>query len=92
MGYRLHATIPNVEFGKSYIELGKQYDIVWDSFNTKWFGEGQDSGMVDYHELEDFYQELIKINPEEGLYNLDSLKKYIDYCVKHKYDLYFTSF
>lgn len=95
MGYRLHATIPNVPPYVVNIELGKQYDYKWDSFNAKWFGDGLDGGMIGYYEIEEFYSEMLAINntlSEDKLYNLDILKEMVDYAVEHELDMYFVSY
>ena len=54
MGYRLHANIPNIAEFRGSLELGKQYDDKWNSFNDKWFGESQDGGMIYRLDLQEF--------------------------------------
>ena len=95
MGYRLHASIPNIKPYDKYLELGKQYDSKWDDFNDKWFGEGKDSGLIFHADLEEFYAEYVEVNnrpSEYDLYNTEHLKEMIDYAVLHKLDMYFVSY
>lgn len=95
MGYRLHATIPNIKPYDKDLELGKQRDSKWDDFNDKWFGECKDSGRIMSEELEEFYAEYVEVNNQPGeydLYNTELLKEMIDYAVLHKLDMYFESY
>lgn len=95
MGYRLHATIPNIQNYDNHIELGKQVDYKWVEFNDKWFSPGFDGGTILSEDLQEFYEELVEINKKPGqydLYNLDLLKEYIDHAVKHKYTMHFISY
>lgn len=99
MGYRLHAVIPNKTVPDyeeiTYLELGKQYDYKWDIFNDKWFGENKDSGLLHPDELQEFYEELVRVDKQEGdykLYNLDVLKEFIDYAIENNYYMLFISF
>ena len=67
MGYRLHASIPNVkEYKNVNLELGKQRSGKWDNFNYKWFGESSDQGFVEEDEMETFLNEMVEINEQEG--------------------------
>ena len=94
MGYRLHATIPNVKPFDHDLELGKQYDGKWDDFNNYWFA-GSDHGRVSSSDIIDFYIELTYINDQPGeykLYNLDLLEKMVSYAIKHKMDIHFISY
>ena len=95
MGYRLHATIPNIKPYDEDLELGKQYDDKWDSFNDKWFGVDSDSGRIYPDDLEEFFIEYLEINNQPSdydLYNTEHLKEMIDYCLLHKLYLYFESY
>ena len=98
MGYRLHVCIPNVDGYREDVELGKQYESCWQPFNNKWFGEGQDSGLISYTEALEFYEELVDINSsldetaDYTLYNLEVLKEYVDEAIDNKYVLYFQSY
>lgn len=95
MGYRLHATIPNVKFKYDVLTLGKQYDSKWDYFNDHWFGENHDGGTVSKESLDEFYDELITINKEPGeydLYNLELLKEMIEFAKEHDYIILFESY
>lgn len=95
MGYRLHATIPNVKPYDKDLELGKQYDSKWDDFNNKWFGDLNDSGRISHYDIEEFYEEYVKVNNQPGdynLYNTEHLKNMVDYALLHKLDMYFVSY
>lgn len=95
MGYRLHATIPNVDYEFNYLELGKQYDYKWESFNDKWFGRYHDGGTISKEDFDEFYNELTTINKEPGefnLYNLELLKEMIEFARKHNYIILFESY
>ncbi len=95
MGYRLHASIPNIEHYDNGLELGKQYDSKWDDFNDKWFGEYSDSGRISYKDIKEFYKEYVEINNQPGefiLYNTERLKKMVDYALLHKKDMFFESY
>ena len=95
MGYRLHATIPNVKPYDKDLELGKQYDSKWDDFNNKWFGESNDRGRISHYDIEEFYEEYVEINNQPGeyeLYNTEELKKMVDYALQNKVDIYFESY
>ena len=95
MGYRLHASIPNIKPYDKDLELGKQYDSKWDAFNDKWFGEGNDSGRIGHEDIEEFYKELVEINNQQGdydLYNIQYLKSMVDYALLNKFDMFFESY
>ena len=95
MGYRLHASIPNVEYVNNNLELGKQYDDKWDDFNYRWFGEGRDTGMIYKLDLQEFLTELKAVNAEPcryELYNIEALEEMIQYAILYEYDLYFESY
>ena len=95
MGYRLHASIPNVAEFRRSLELGKQYDGKWDDFNYKWFGEDRDGGMVHRLDLLEFLTELKAVNAEPGhhdLYNIEILEEMIQHAILHGYDMYFVSY
>ena len=95
MGYRLHATIPNIKPFDKDLELGKQYDSKWDDFNNKWFGELNDSGLISHYDIEEFYKEYVEVNNQPSdydLYNTEHLKKMVDYALLHKLDMFFVSY
>ena len=95
MGYRLHASIPNIKPYDKDLELGKQYDSKWDYFNAKWFGYDYDSGRISYEDIEEFYAEYVEINSQPGdhdLYNTEHLKAMVDYALLHKLDMFFVSY
>lgn len=95
MGYRLHASIPNIKPYDNDLELGKQYDFKWDAFNDKWFGKGNDHGRISHYDIEEFYAEYVEINNQPGdyeLYNTEELKKMVDYALQNKVDIYFESY
>lgn len=95
MGYRLYAQIPNIKGYNRRIELGKQYDGVWDEFNYYWFGENTDCGLILHSDLEEFLNHLLETNEEaeeHKLYNLDQLKEMIEHATVNMLDMYFDSF
>ena len=95
MGYRLHATIPNIKPFDEDLELGKQYDSKWNAFNDKWFGEYSDSGRISHEDIEEFFSEYVEINNQPSnydLYNTEHLKAMVDYALLHKVDIYFESY
>lgn len=95
MGYRLHATIPNIKPYDKDLELGKQYDSKWEFFNYKWFGENNDGGRISHEDIEEFYAEYVEINNQPSdykLYNTELLKEMVDYALLHKLDMYFESY
>ena len=95
MGYRLHASIPNIKPYDKDLELGKQYDSKWDDFNYKWFGEGNDYGRIGHEDIEEFYKEYVEINNQQGdydLYNTEHLKSMVDYALLNKFDMFFESY
>lgn len=95
MGYRLHASIPNIKPYDKDLELGKQYDSKWDDFNAKWFGNGNDSGRIGYEDIEEFYAEYIEINNQPSaydLYNTEHLKEMVDYALLNELDMFFESY
>ena len=95
MGYRLHASIPNIKPYDKDLELGKQYDSKWDAFNDKWFGEGNDSGRIGHEDIEEFYKEYVEINNQPSdydLYNTEHLKSMVDYALLNKFDMFFESY
>lgn len=103
MGYRLHARIPNTEEFSKDLEIGKQY-TGWDGFNERWFGDAyHELSYLPYNLLEDFYEDLVKNNDEilksknddhfiYDLYNLEHLKRMIDYAIEHKLEIIFESY
>ena len=98
MGYRLHASIPNVEYVENDLELGKQYNVRWDYFNDNWFGESQDGGMLAPYMFDDFLIDLKMVNTEiienkEGfdLYNIGLLEKMFEFAKANNYYVYFVS-
>ena len=95
MGHRLHALIPNIEPYDEALELGKQYDVKWDAFNDKWFGDGVDCGRISHYDIEEFYAEYVEINNQPSdyeLYNTQHLKEMVDYALLNKVDIYFESY
>ena len=95
MGYRLHATIPNIKPYDKDLELGKQYDSKWNAFNDKWFGENNDSGLIAHEDIKEFYEEYVEINNQPSdydLYNTEHLKSMVDYALLHKLDMFFESY
>ena len=105
MGYRLHAKIPNVDMvievnGETHnvkddLELGKQYEDIWDGFNDYWFGEYHDGGLIHPKYLEDMYKQMILLNmktKEYSLYNTDFLKEMIRVAIKNGYHICFCSY
>jgi len=95
MGYRLHATIPNIKPYDKDLELGKQYDSKWDAFNDKWFGYYCDHGRIAHEDIEEFFAEYVEINTQPGdyeLYNTEELKRMVDYALLNKVDIYFESY
>ena len=95
MGYRLHASIPNIKPYDKDLELGKQYDSKWDDFNAKWFGYGYDCGRIGYEDIEEFYAEYVEINNQPSdydLYNTEQLKAMVDYALLNEFDIYFVSY
>lgn len=95
MGYRLHASIPNVKPYDEDVELGKQYDSKWDSFNDEWFGENVDKGMVPPDVILNFYNAFITIDSMKGEYkmgNLEMFKEMVMYAIEHQLKVYFESY
>lgn len=96
MGYRLHAGIPNVKHEKAeMLELGKQYDSKWGSFNDTWFGADQDSGFIYPEDLDGFYEYLLETNQgvsKYKLYNLELLKEMFEFAKEQDYLVYFISY
>lgn len=106
MGHRLNVRIINVRFELSdgsltsrYLELGKQYNQRWNSFNAKWFGSGKDGGNLSKEYFKEFLNDIELINAEidnhnEGyqLYNLELLKELMDVATDYDYILSFESF
>lgn len=99
MGYRLHASIPNVEYVENNLELGKQYNDKWDDFNYKWFGEYQDGGMIHPETFDEFLIDLKMINSEIieneencDLYNIELLEKMFEFAKENDYCVYFESY
>ena len=95
MGYRLHATIPNVKPYDKDLVLGKQYDSKWEEFNYYWFGENSDSGRIAYEEIEEFYEAYVEVNNQPSefeLYNTERLKEMVDYALLHELDMFFVSY
>ncbi len=95
MGYRLHASIPNIKPYDKDLELGKQYDSKWDAFNDKWFGEGNDYGRIGHEDIAEFYVEYVEINNQPSdydLYNTEHLKSMVDYALLNKFDMFFESY
>ena len=99
MGYRLHASIPNVEYVYNNLELGKQYNVRWDYFNNRYFGKGADGGMVLPEMFDEFLRDLKMINSEiiknkEGfdLYNIEPLEEMFEFAKENNYYVYFVSY
>lgn len=99
MGYRLHASIPNIEYVDNNLELGKQYNIRWDSFNYTYFGRAADGGMVLPDMFDDFLRdlklinrEIIENNEEYDLYNIELLEKMFEFAKENNYYVYFESY
>lgn len=95
MGYRLHASIPNVKPYDEDVELGKQYDSKWDGFNEEWFGEDNDEGMVRSEDILNFYNAFITIDSMESEYtmgNLEKFKEMVMYAIEHQLKVYFESY
>lgn len=101
MGYRLHATIPNVEHEYNDLELGKQYNPVWDLFNESWGFSDEDESLFDASinwvpdQLREFFEALKKINDllseDEQLYNIELLEELIEFAIENKYVIWFYS-
>ena len=95
MGYRLHAEIPNVNAKEAeQITLGTQTEQKWFYFNSAWFGEDQDSGMIEFYDFDEFYADMVRTDKKSvnKLYNLDKLKEMFDYAKKYEYSVYFVSY
>lgn len=99
MGYRLHASISNVEYEDNNLELGKQYNNRWDDFNYTYFGENNDSGMLHPETFNEFLRDLKTINreiienkEEYDLYNIEFLEKMFEFAKENNYYVYFESF
>lgn len=94
MGYRLYATIPNINYSENFLELGKQYDRKWDDFNNFWFGEF-DGGLIHPADLSEFLSELKKVNNQPGeyeLYNIELLEEMIQHAILYDYSMFFVSY
>lgn len=99
MGYRLHASIPNVEYVNNNLELGKQYNVRWDYFNDNWFGESRDGGMLHPEMFDEFLRDLKMVNSEiienkesYDLYNIHLLEKMFKFAKENDYYVYFESY
>ena len=100
MGYRLHASIPNVEYVENNLELGKQYNDKWDDFNYKWFGRiDLDGGMLHPETFDEFLIDLKMVNSEiieneenYDLYNIELLEKMFEFAKENNYYVYFESY
>ncbi len=99
MGYRLNVSIPNVEYVNNYLELGKPYNVRWNAFNDKYFGENADSGMIHPETFDEFLRDLKTINREiiknkeiYDLYNIELLEKMFKYAKQNNYCVYFESY
>lgn len=99
MGYRLHASIPNVEYIHNNLELGKQYNERWHEFNDEYFGENADSGMIHPDTFNAFLIDLKRVNREiienkemYDLYNIDHLERMFQFASANNYEVYFVSY
>lgn len=99
MGYRLYASIPNIEYVDNDLELGKQYNNRWDDFNYTYFGENADGGMLHHETFDEFLRDLKMINDEivsneenYHLYNIETLEKMFEYAKENNYYVYFESY
>jgi hypothetical protein len=99
MGYRLYATIPNIDYEDNDLELGKQYDYRWDDFNDKWFGTTDGIGMLFPEWFDEFLADLKMINQdiieneeEYDLYNIELLEKMFQFAKENNYYIYFRSY
>jgi hypothetical protein len=99
MGYRLHASIPNVEYEDNNLELGKQYNSRWDEFNYTHFGKDDGLGMLIPGIFDDFLRDLKRINreiiennEEYDLYNIEKLEKMFEFAKEKNYYVYFESY
>lgn len=105
MGYRLHATIPNVNYVDNNMEIGKLYDSIWDSVLAKYkFSDEDDKVFVthtdyDADDLREFVKDIKKANAilegEESiytLYNLELLDNMVEFAILHRYTIWFHSY
>lgn len=99
MGYRLHASIPNVKYVEKNLELGKQYNVRWDDFNDTYFSRDIDGGMIHPETFDEFLRDLKKINHEiienkesYDLYNIELLEKMFEFAKENNYYVYFESY
>ena len=99
MGYRLHASIPNVEYVENNLELGKQYNVRWDNFNYTYFGSDFDKGMIHPETFDEFLIDLKMVNSEiieneenYYLYNIELLEKMFEFAKENNYYVYFESY
>ena len=99
MGYRLNASIPNIEYVDNDLELGKQYNVRWDDFNNRYFGKGADEGMIHPEMFDEFLSDLKMINSEiiknkenYDLYNIELLEKMFEFAKENNYYVYFESY
>lgn len=104
MGYRLYATIPNVDYENNYLELGKQYEEALVDVNDKWGFSDNDERLFEtqymsegeslrdfVNELKEVNEELVENNAEHYLYNLDLLDKLVEFAIENKYTIWFYS-
>ena len=99
MGYRLHASIPNIDYEDNDLELGKQYNNRWDSFNKIYFNNYDGEGMLHptmfdefLRELKAINREIIANNEEYDLYNIEHLEKMFEFAKENNYYVYFESY
>ena len=99
MGYRLYASIPNVNYEEENLELGKQYNSRWQDFNETYFGSYDGLGMLVPEMFDEFLRDLKMINQEiienkenYTLYNIDKLEKMFEYAKENNYYVYFESY
>lgn len=99
MGYRLYASIPNIEYEDNNLELGKQYNNRWAGFNETYFNYDDGIGMLIPEMFDEFLRDLKMINQEiieneeyYTLYNIEKLEKMFEYAKENNYYVYFDSY
>ncbi len=99
MGYRLHASIPNVEYEDNNLELGKQYNNRWQDFNETYFNNYDGIGILIPETFDEFLRDLKLINreiiendEEYDLYNIELLEKMFEFAKENNYYVYFESY
>lgn len=99
MGYRLYASIPNIEYEDNNLELGKQYNSRWQDFNKTYFNNYDGVGMLIPDMFDEFLRDLKMINREIienkedfDLYNIEFLEKMFEFAKENNYYIYFESY